>query len=209
MAGLVAQRRERDTDDLIGALVRARDEDNDRLSEQELVQLAAGLLAAGHETTVTQIPNFLYVLLTHPDRLAELRAEPALIPSAVEELMRYVPLGTTAAFARYATEDIEVGGVLVRAGEPVLGAIGAANHDEAVFDRPTEVDFHRPANPHLGFGHGAHHCAGAQLARVELQVALDRVITRFPRLALAVPEEELVWKTGLLVRGLRGLPVRW
>ncbi|GAA1612652.1 cytochrome P450 [Saccharothrix algeriensis] len=209
IAGLIAQRRVQETDDLLSAMVKARDEDEDRLTEQELVQLSAGLLAAGHETTVTQLPNFMYVLLTNPDRLAELRDDPALIPAAVDELMRYIPLGTAAAFARYATEDIEVGGVLVRAGEPVLGALASANRDERVFSDPDELDFHRESNPHLGFGHGPHHCVGAQLARMELQVALHALITRFPKLHLAVAEQELPWKRGMLVRGLKKLPVAW
>src|SRR5262249_31368750 len=104
MAGLVAQRRVTPTDDLIGALVLARDE-QDQLTEQELVQMAAGVLVAGHETTASQIPNFGYTLLTHSERWAELHADPSLVPAAVEELMRFIPLGASAQFARYATED--------------------------------------------------------------------------------------------------------
>jgi cytochrome P450 len=209
MAGLIAQRREVATDDLIGAMVQARDEDNDRLTEQEMVELAAGLLAAGHETTVTQISNFVYVLLTHPEQLAVLRARPELVPGAVEELLRFVPLGAAAAFARYATEDLELGGVRIRAGEPVIAAMSAANRDATVFGEPDRLDITREAGPHLGFGHGVHHCLGAQLARMELQVALGTLLDRLPDLALAVDEKELEWKSGLLVRGLRGLPVTW
>ncbi|MGW0435384.1 cytochrome P450 [Micromonospora sp. NPDC003197] len=209
IADLVAQRREEPTDDLISALVRARAEDEDRLTEDELVRLAAGLLAAGHETTVTQISNFVYVLLTHPTELDRLRADPKLIPTAVEELLRYVPLGAASAFARYAKEDVELGGSTVRAGEPVLGALSSANRDERVFADPDRLDLTRPINPHVGFGHGVHHCVGAQLARMELQVALGSLISRFPKLRLAVPEPELGWKSGMLVRGLTALPVAW
>jgi len=209
MAGLIAQRRETPTDDLIGAMVRARDEDNDRLTEQEMVDLAAGLLAAGHETTVTQISNFVYVLLTHPAQVAVLRARPELVPGAVEELMRYVPLGVAAGFARYATEDLELGGVRIHAGEPVIAAMASANRDATVFDDPDRLDITRGVGPHLGFGHGVHHCIGAQLARMELQVALGTLLARLPGLALAVDEKELEWKPGLLVRGLRTLPVTW
>ncbi|MEJ3747390.1 cytochrome P450 [Actinomycetes bacterium KLBMP 9797] len=209
MSGLIAERRRQPQDDLISALVRARDEDNDRLSEDELLRLTAGLLAAGHETTVTQIPNFTYVLLTHPERLAELRERLDLVPAAVEELMRWVPLGVAAGFPRYATEDVELGGVLVRAGEPVLGAIAAANRDEQVFPDPDTLDFGRAHNPHMGFGHGPHHCVGAQLARMELQVAIAALVERFPALRLAVPEEGLEWKKGMLVRGLKRMPVAW
>ncbi|GAA3348399.1 cytochrome P450 [Amorphoplanes nipponensis] len=209
MAGLIAQRRETPTDDLIGAMVQARDEDNDRLTEQEMVELAAGLLAAGHETTVTQISNFMYVLLTHPEQLAVLRARPELVPDAVEELMRYVPLGAASAFARYATEDLELSGVRIRAGEPVIAALSSANRDAAVFEEPDRLDLTRGAGPHIGFGHGVHHCLGAQLARMELQVALGTLLRRLPGLALAVDDKELPWKSGLLVRGLRSLPVTW
>ncbi|MEV0329660.1 cytochrome P450 [Micromonospora echinospora] len=209
MAGLVEQRRTTPTDDLIGAMVRMRDSDGDRLSEDELVRLAAGLLAAGHETTVNQIPNLVYVLLTNPEQWARLCAEPGLVPSAVEELMRFVPLGATAAFPRYATEDVEVGGVLVRAGEPVVVSIHSANRDERVFTDADQIDLARPVNPHVAFGHGVHHCVGAQLARMELQVVLETLVERTPGLRLAVPEPELTWKTGLLVRGLTSLPVSW
>ncbi|MFG3703469.1 cytochrome P450 [Micromonospora sp. NPDC047670] len=208
MGELIARRRREPTDDLLGAMVRARDAD-DRLAEDEVVQLAAGLLAAGHETTVTQIPNFVYVLLTHPDEWDRLRAEPALVPSAVEELMRFVPLGASSAFARYALEDVELGGVLVRAGEPVMVSIPSANRDETVFAEPDRLDLTRQANPHLGFGHGVHHCIGAQLARMELQVVLETLVDRTPGLRLAVPEPELTWKSGLLVRGLVAMPVSW
>ncbi|WP_433389405.1 cytochrome P450 [Micromonospora sp. KLBMP9576] len=208
MGELIARRREQPTDDLIGAMVRARDAD-DRLAEDEVVRLAAGLLAAGHETTVTQIPNFVYALLTHPDEWDRLRARPELVPDAVEELMRFVPLGASSAFARYALEDVELGGVLVRAGEPVLVSISSANRDETVFVEPDRLDLTRQANPHLGFGHGVHHCVGAQLARMELQVVLETLIARTPGLRLAVPESELAWKSGLLVRGLLALPVSW
>lgn len=209
MAGLISQRRVTPTDDLIGALVRARDDDNDRLTEQELVELAAGLLAAGHETTVTQIPNFLYVLLTNPEQLELLRDRPDLAPAAVEELLRYVPLGAASAFARYATEDLELGGVRIRAGDPVIGSLSSANRDAEIFEDPDRVDITRDANPHIGFGHGVHHCIGAQLARMELQVALGTLLSRLPGLSLAVDEKQLEWKSGLLVRGLRAMPVTW
>jgi cytochrome P450 len=209
MADLVAQRRRSPTDDLISAMVRARDE-ADRLSETEMVELAVGLLTAGHETTATQIPNFVYVLLTNPPAWRQLRDSPDLIPGAVEELLRFVPLGAAAAFPRYATEDVELGGVTIRAGEPVLVSIGAANFDERAFAEPDRFDVARAQqNGHIGFGHGAHHCLGAQLARVELQVALGILTTRFPDLAFAVAEPDLVWKTGLFVRGPKTLPVTW
>jgi cytochrome P450 len=209
MGELIARRRREPTHDLLSAMVRARDEHADRLTEEEVVQLAAGLLAAGHETTVTQIPNVVYVLLTAPQEWARLCADPGLVPSAVEELMRFVPLGSSSAFARYALEDVELGGMLVRAGEPVVVSLASANRDESVFADPERLDLTREVNPHLGFGHGVHHCIGAQLARMELQVVLETLTARTPELRLAVPERELTWKSGLLVRGLIAMPVAW
>ncbi|GGM11382.1 cytochrome P450 [Micromonospora yangpuensis] len=209
IGGLIAQRRRDPADDLLTAMVEARDADADRLTEEEVVRLAAGLLAAGHETTVTQIPNFVYVLLTEAGAWARLCREPELLPGAVEELMRFVPLGATAGFPRYALEDVTVGGVLVRAGEPVIVSIASANRDERVFADPDTLDLSRETNPHVGFGHGVHHCIGAQLARMELQVVLETLAQRLPGLRLGVPEAELSWKSGLLVRGLTALPVSW
>jgi cytochrome P450 len=205
MGELIKQRRAEPADDLMTALIEARDE-RDRLSELELVDMCAGLLLAGHETTATQIPNFVYVLLEHPEHWAALRADPDLIPAAVEELMRFVPLGAAAGFARYATEDIEVGGVLVRAGEPVLVAVGAANRDALRFTEPGKLRFDREENPHIGFGHGVHHCLGAPLARAELQEALRVLVDRLPGLHLAGDVE---WKTRMIVRGPRTMPVDW
>jgi cytochrome P450 len=208
MAGLIAQRRATPTDDLIGGLVLARDND-DRLSEAELLSLTEGLLVAGHETTASQIPNFVYVLLTHPGQLAELRADLALVPRAVEELMRFVPLGNGGGIARYALEDVELGGVTVKAGEAVLPAMASANRDEAVYTDPDRLDLHRSEASHVGFGHGPHHCLGAPLARMELQVALDTLLRRLPGLRPAGTEEGIDWKDGLATRGPARMPVTW
>ncbi|WP_433655665.1 cytochrome P450 [Nocardia sp. CA-128927] len=206
LAEVVAQRRERPADDLLGALVAARDND-DRLSEDELVNLGIGLLIAGHETTANQIANFTYVLLSEPRHWELLRGRPELVPGAIEELLRYVQLGSGGSFARVATEDVELSGVTVRAGESVIVNTQAANRDEGVFGNSDELDLTRNNNPHMAFGHGVHHCLGAQLARLELQVALGSLLQRFPTLHLAVPFEEVPWKTGLLVRGPKALPV--
>jgi cytochrome P450 len=205
MAGLIDQHRQAPQDDLMTALIEARD-DGDRLSELELIDLCVGILVAGHETTASQIPNFVLTLLDHPDQLARLRAEPELVPNAVEELLRFVPLGSGAGQPRYATEDIEVGGTLVRAGSPVLVAVGAANRDALRFSAPGVLDIAREGNQHLGFGHGVHHCLGAPLARLELQEALSALITRFPELRLA---GDVTWKSEMLVRGPRVMPVEW
>ncbi|MDF3143725.1 MULTISPECIES: cytochrome P450 [unclassified Streptomyces] len=208
MAGLIAEHRENPRDDLIGDLVAARDED-DRLSEGELQTMLSGILVGGFETTATQITNFVYVLLTHPEQLAALRTDLDLIPQAVEELLRFVPLTIGTTFARYALEDVEVGGVTVRAGEPVMVALHSANRDESVFTCPHQLDLERREAAHVAFGHGAHHCLGSPLARVELQVALHTLLTRFPGLRFHESEADVVWKSGVLTRGPERLPVAW
>lgn len=208
LAGLVARRRAEPTDDLLGALVLARDNE-DRLSEQELVTLGVTLLISGHETTANQIGNFVFTLLAEPNRWSELVAEPAAVPRAVEELLRFVPLAASADFARIALEDVEVGGQRVRAGEAVLVQLHAANRDELAFARPDELDLHRSENSHLAFGHGIHHCLGAPLARMELQVTLGTLVRRLPGLRLAVPADDIEWRTDRLVRGVQALPVTW
>ncbi|QGV80255.1 cytochrome P450 [Streptomyces ficellus] len=205
MAGLIEDHRKNPRPDLMTALIDARDT-GDRLTELELVDLCVGILVAGHETTASQIPNFCHALLDHPDQLALLRERPELVAGAVEELLRFVPLGSGAAFPRYAKEDVEVGGTLVRAGEPVLVAVGAANRDALKFSAPGRLDVTRAGVQHLGFGHGVHHCLGAPLARLELQEALRALITRFPSLHLA---GDVVWKNQMLVRGPREMPVGW
>ncbi|MBQ6642120.1 MAG: cytochrome P450 [Saccharopolyspora sp.] len=209
MTGLIAERREEGRDDLLSALVAARDED-DRLSEDEMLSLAESLLVAGHETTASQIPNFVYVLLRHPDQLAQLRADLTAVPRAVEELMRFVPLGVGAGTPRYALEDVELGGVTVHAGEPVLPTTTSANRDESVYTDPERLDLEREAQAsHVGFGHGPHHCLGAPLARMELQVALDTLLRRLPGLRFAGSEDGIEWKNGLSTRGPAHMPVTW
>ncbi|MGW1194617.1 cytochrome P450 [Streptomyces sp. NPDC002536] len=205
MAELIAEHRGRPADDLMTSLIEARDR-GDRLSEEELIDLCVAVLVAGHETTATQIPNFVCTLLDRPGELARLGADPALIPAAVEELLRFVPLGMAAGIPRYATEDVEVGGTLVREGEAVLVSMGAANRDDRRFSAPDALDLSRTGNQHLGFGHGVHHCLGAPLARVELQEALRALSLRLPGLHVA---GDIVWKTQMLVRGPRSMPVGW
>jgi cytochrome P450 len=208
VAEQIERRRRTPTDDLLGALVLARDE-HDRLSEPELVELSLGLLAAGYETTANQIGNSVYVLLTHPDELALLRARPELMPDAVEELMRFIPLTAAASPARYATVDVSLSGGVVPAGDPVVVSRSAANRDPQAFPDPDRFDLTRWPNPHVGFGFGMHFCLGAPLARMELQVALDSLLTRFPGLRFATDPDGLPWKTGMALRGLRSFPVAW
>lgn len=207
LADLVAQRRARPGGDLLTGLVQARDHD-DRLSEPELLVLAMALLVAGHETTARQITNMTYSLLTNPPHLQQLRQEPELLPAAVEEMLRF-NVFASAINPRIATTDVELGDVLVRAGEPVLCSRASANRDEKVFSRADELDFGRDPNPHVAFGYGPHFCLGANLARMELQVALGTILSRLPRLRIAVPEDSLTWHEGTIMRGLTAFPVAW
>lgn len=208
MARLIAERREEPTDDLLGALVTARDE-GDRLSEDELLALGAGILIAGHETTMNHLANFTYTVLGTPGLADSLRADPDAVGPAVEELLRFVPLGAGSGFPRVALEDVELGGVTVRAGEEVMVAVHAANRDAELFDDPQELHTDRDTNPHMAFGHGPHHCLGAQLARMELQVALGELLREFPDLRLAGAPDDVEWKSGALVRGPQELLVAW
>jgi cytochrome P450 len=208
VSALVAERRSKPTEDVLGTLVQARD-DEDRLTEAELVDFGLSLLLGGFETTANQIANFTSILLQHPAHLAKLRADPALVPSAVEELLRMVPLGLHGGFIRIATEDVELSGGTVRKGEAILAELHMANRDPEIFERPDELDFHREYNPHLMFGFGPHHCVGAQLARLELQVALGTLLKRFPALELAIPPEQIEFSKVKLLRGPETLPVTW
>lgn len=204
LAALAARRAAAPTDDLFGAL--ARYLNAGELTIDELVMVSFSILVGGLETVKTQLPNMVYLLLTS-GRWDSLHA--AQLPAAVEEMLRYVPLPTTAVFARFATEDVPVGDVVIARGEPVLVEVPVTNRDPRVFANADELDFARDPNPHMAFGHGAHYCLGAQLARLELQVMLERLLIRMPALHLAVPEPELGWHRGYMVRGLTALPVVW
>ncbi|MFE5325094.1 cytochrome P450 [Embleya sp. NPDC056575] len=205
MVELIAEHRVRPADDLITELIEARDI-GERLSEAELVEQCMGLLIAGHEATAMLIPNFVHLLLGRHHGLGWLRDEPDRIPAAVEELLRFVPLRTGALAARWATEEVEVGGTPVREGEPVMVSVGAANHDARRFTAPDVLDLGREGNRHVAFGHGVHHCVGAPLARLELQEALRALALRMPSLH---PAGDVVWKSRSLVRGPHTMPVGW
>lgn len=208
LSELLAQRREQDTNDLLGSLARARDA-GDRLSVPELVGFAITLLIAGYETTANAIGNSVYLLLTHPEKLAELQADLSLIPNAVDELLRILPIAKQAAWVRMAVEDVELSGTTVKAGETVAIQTYSANTDPRIFDHPDEIDFHRTRNPHMSLGHGAHHCMGAQLVRVEMQTALAALVSRIPQMRFAVPEPEIEFQRGRLVPSLEALPLAW
>ncbi|QSY50297.1 MULTISPECIES: cytochrome P450 [Streptomyces] len=211
ISGLVERRRAAPADDLLGQLVVARDE-GDRLSELELVVFGVNLLIAGQETTANELGNFLHTLLSRREHWEALTADPSLIPSAVEELLRHIPLEASVGglgFPRVALEDVGLGGRTVRAGDTVVVPNASANRDGSVFDRPDELVLDRERNPHLTFGHGAHHCLGAPLARLELQVALETLVRRLPSLRLDVPADEVAWKANRMMRGPEALPVVW
>jgi cytochrome P450 len=207
-ARLIEIKRAEPADDLMTALIAARDQ-ADRLSEEELTTLGCTLLIGGHETTANQINLSLLVLLDHPAEMGKLRADPGLIPAAVEEFMRYVRLGGGLPPARVTTEDVQLGGVTVRAGETVLPLFATANRDPSVFSDPDRFDVGRAPANHLAFGAGVHHCLGAQLARLEMQEAFRGLLSRMPGLRLAIPAADLRFKPGMALHSLCELPVSW
>lgn len=202
---LVQRKRAAPGEDLLSELVHASD-DGDRLSEVELVSMAFLLLVAGHETTVNLIGNGVLALLRHPDQLAALRADNALMPGAIEEFLRYEgPVNI--ATLRYTTAPLSVGDTEIPEGEFVMISLLAANRDGERFDAPDELDITTPAGGHLAFGHGIHYCVGAPLARLEGQIAIGRLLERFPRLRLNGEVDGLRWRNSTLMRGLEKLPV--
>jgi cytochrome P450 len=203
---LVAMKRQRPADDLVSALV-AIEADGDRLSEDELLAMISILLSAGHETTTNLIGNGTLALLQHPAAFEQLRAEPPLMPTAVEELLRYAgPVGTST--LRFAREDLEIAGTRISRGDLVLGIIASANRDDRQFADADTIKLARTPNRHLTFGEGGHYCVGAALARMEGAVAFNVLLRRLPGLRLDRPEAALHWRPGLVLRGLEGLVVR-
>jgi cytochrome P450 len=206
LGALVAGKRENPGEDLVSALISARDGD-DRLTEQELLSTIFQLIVAGHDTTASLIGNGTVALLRHPEQLAALQRDQGLVSAAVEELLRYdapVPHSTF----RYAAEPVEISGATIPQGAQVLVCLAAANRDAARFDDPELLDIGR-APRHMAFGHGIHFCLGAALARMEAQLAFTTMLRRLPELSLAVPDDALEWGhgDGLVLRGLTRLPV--
>ncbi|OKK16707.1 cytochrome [Streptomyces sp. CB00455] len=209
---LIHRKRDDLGNDLISDLIRASDH-GDHLTEAEATAMAFILLFAGFETTVNLIGNGVHSLFANPDQRALLQAslaagERGLLETGVEELLRYdgpVELATW----RFATEPLTLGGRSVAAGDPVLVVLAAADRDPERFAEPDTLDLSRTDNQHLGYGHGIHYCLGAPLARLEGQTALATLLTRLPDLELAVPPGDLRWRGGLIMRGLRTLPVHF
>jgi cytochrome P450 len=202
MRGIIAERRRAPGADLISGMIEAQEE-RDALSDAELLATSNLLLIAGHETTTNLIGNGLLALLRHPAELARLRANPGLLPGAIEELLRYdSPVQAT---ARVATEDVTLGAETVTKGALLFTLIGAANRDPEVFPEPDRLDVGREDNRHLSFGFGAHYCLGANLARLEAEVAFRALLDRFPKLALET--EQVQYRPNPFLRGLVSLPV--
>lgn len=206
IAEVVAHKREHADDDLLSRLVVARDEGE--LTKEELDSMIFQLLVAGQEPVTNQITTALIALLRHPDQLARLRDDPALLPRAVEELLRYDSAFELTTW-RFLAEDDDLHGTVVPAGDSVIVSLCAANRDPRRFEDPDALVLDRSPNPHLAFGHGIHFCPGAALARAELQIALGTVLTRLPGLRLAVADEDLEWIQAVLGRGTARLPVAY
>jgi len=198
---LIAARRKEPGDDLISGLIEAHDE-GDRLTEQEMISTAVLLLNAGHEATVNATVNGWWALFRNPDQLAALRADHSLIPSAIEELMRYdTPLQL---FERWVLDEIEIDGTTIPRGAEIAMLFGSANHDAAVFENPAGLDLTRKENPHISFSAGIHYCIGAPLARIELAASMTALLEQAPTLRLAAEPER---KPNFVIRGLEGLRV--
>jgi len=198
----ITARRAEPRDDLISAMIQAQEE-RDALTDLELLATSNLLLLAGHETTTNLIGNGMLALLREPDQLQRLRSDESLWPSAIEELLRYdSPVQAT---LRVATEDVEIGGESIPAGAMLIVSIGAANHDPAIFDEPDLLDISRTPNPHLSFGFGAHFCMGANLARLEAEVALRTLCSRFEKISLEDDAPE--YRPNPILRGIVRLDI--
>ncbi|PXX63905.1 cytochrome P450 [Nocardia tenerifensis] len=208
LANLIAVKRKTPGDDLASGLIAARDSDGSRLTEKELVDMVTQVIAAGHETTVNLLDHAIVAMLTNPDQLDLVRSAERSWGEVIEETLRWqAPVANLP--LRYAIEDIEVDGALIRAGDAIVAALAAAGLDpEHHPDQPLRFDVRRPSKEHLAFGYGVHFCLGAQLARLEAEVALPALFGRFPDIALAVAPEALRPVESFISNGHRSLPVR-
>ncbi|RSD22076.1 cytochrome P450 [Amycolatopsis eburnea] len=205
---LVAKKEADPTDDLLGRQILKQREEHGDVDHDSLVSLAFLLLIAGHETTANMISLGTVALLEHPDQLAIIKNDPGKTLDAVEELLRYFTIAEFAT-SRVATEDVEIGGQLIREGEGVLGLSYSGNRDESAFENADELDLERGARHHVAFGFGPHQCLGQNLARMELQIVFDTLFRRIPELKLAAPVDQLPFKHDSSIFGLYCLPVTW
>ncbi|MGW2558230.1 cytochrome P450 [Streptomyces sp. NPDC001514] len=206
--GLVDERRRAPGDDLISALAAAKDGE-DALDDQELAVMALTLMLSGHDTATCQISNISYLLLTRPGLMERLRKRPETLSAVLDELLRFIPFRKGVGIPRVALEDVELGGVRIRTGDFVHVSYLTANRDPERFPDPDTIDPDRPGLPHMTFGWGGHRCIAAPLAIAELEVAIGRLVERFPGLRLAVPAEEVRWDTETIRRFPVELPVAW
>jgi cytochrome P450 len=204
---LLGSRRDKPGDDLAGVLAQAAAEGE--ITDDEAVSLATAVYVSGGHAVRNNSGSMMYTLLTHPEHLERLRREPALLPRAVEELFRYVPHRNGVGIPRIATEDVEIGGHVIRAGDVVYNSYLTANRDPDVFPRPDILDFDRENAAHLSFGHGPHYCLAAMMARMEAEVLIGSVLNRFPRLRLAVAATDVEFLGRGPIRGPKSLPVTW
>ncbi|GAA1297678.1 cytochrome P450 [Pseudonocardia xinjiangensis] len=208
LTGLMAEKEAEPTDDILGRLAQ-RYVLTGELSRDDAVSMALLLLVAGHETTANMIGFGTLTLLQNPEQAAEVRdGDPAVVNRAVEELLRLLTVVHTGR-RRVALDDIEIGGVTIRAGEGIIAATESANRDAAAFPAPDELDIHRESNHHLAFGFGVHQCLGQPLARLELQIAYPALLRRFPELRVAVPVDDIRYRDKMVVYGVQALPVSW
>jgi cytochrome P450 len=205
---LIEAKQKNPADDLLTVLVTARDE-GDSLSTEELLAFGETMLMAGYHATTSEIAHGVLTLTEQPGAVGKLADDRAGLPAAVDELLRYSQAGGGVGPIRIALEDMEIGGVAIAAGDAVLPCINSANRDETVFTGADELDLGREVNPHLAFGHGIHHCLGAHLGRVELTVALDRMLELFGEFRVAVPQAELEWKANRAFTRPEILPLAW
>lgn len=207
LRALIALKREHPDDGLLSALLQAREEGEEALTEDEVTSMAFLLVVAGHQTTVNLIANGIHTLLAHPDQLALLQADLTLMPGAVEEILRYESPSGLASF-RYTTEPVTAGGVTVDEGEFVQISLLGANRDPSVFADPDRFDISRAdAAKHIAFGHGIHHCLGAPLARLQAEIAFTQLLTCHPDLRLS-EDHEARWQANPRHRGLLSVPLR-
>jgi cytochrome P450 len=207
MQKLVAERRLHPGDDLLSGLIHV-EEAGDRLSESELFSMLSLLIVAGHETTVSLIGNTVLALLQDPVARKEISRNPDLIPTALEEFLRY-DSPVERSLTRIVADDIEFGGQQLNKGDFIIAILGSANRDDVQFESPTTLNIHRKPNTHIAFGKGVHYCLGAPLARLEGEIALRTLFDRFPDLALDIALDELEWRDVPLFHSLVRLPVKW
>lgn len=203
---LVRRKRSEPADDVLTDLVQRCDAGE--LDEEAVVNFGLSMLVAGYRTSTMFLANAVLTLLLRPDQFALLRDDRSLLPRGVDELLRFLPV-MNGPVVLLATTAVDVSGTSIQAGEAVLPSIAAANRDGSVFDRPDHLDLGRTHNPHVALGRGAHNCVGAHLARAELEVGLDALFDRFPRLRLAVPESEIPWEDHSPEKSPTHLPVDW